>query len=259
MKHKRVSGFTTVELLIVIAVIAILASIAAVGYRGVTKVAADGAAIAHLDSVADDMKLKLFDTKAYPNTLSPNLTANLNVTARIKSVGSYPQYVNLTAVQNGTLLATICQSLINSGVGKAKDQAGDTQDYITGCGNWNDNKMQISGWDTRGWNTPVTIQQLRDYGNSFTTRDAYNKVGHEYVVKKFYNDIADTFLLQGGVTPITSFWDYWADSGNGGVMPQALPTNANVHNYYCAEAQSIRYPNSIWHVTETNAIVSGPC
>lgn len=259
MNHKRISGFTIVELLIVITVVAILVATVVMGYNGVTRAAADNAAKAHLYSIADDMKLKLFDTKVYPTTLPAHLAANSNVTANIKSTGSYPLYLNLTAVQNGTLLAAICQSLIDSGAGKAKNQAGDTQDYITGCGNWNDDRMQVTGWDTRRWDTPVSLQQLRDYGNTFTTRDTYNKIGHEYVVKTFYNDMVDTFLLQGGVTPITSFWDYWATAGNGGVMPQPLPTDATVHNYYCAEAQSIRYPHSTWHVTETNVIAAGPC
>lgn len=259
MKHRQTSGFTVVELLVVVVLIAILAALTIVSYGSFVRTADDSATRAHLRSVADEMKIKLIDTKTYPNTLSANLTVNQNTTAQIKSVGSYPRYSNLTAVQNGTLLATICQSLIDSGVGKAKDQAGTTQDYITGCGNWNDNKMQVTGWDTQIWNTPVAIQQLKDYGNGFTTRDAYNKVGHEYVVKKFYNDMSDTFIRQGGVTPITSFWDYWANSGNGGVMPQSLPTDATVYSYYCAEAQSIRHLDIIRHVTENNIITVGPC
>jgi type II secretory pathway pseudopilin PulG len=259
MNQRRVSGFTIIELFVVIIIIAILAAVVVTTYNGITKAAATSTTKAHLYTIATEMQRGLRESSIFPNTLPANLTTNSNVTAQIKFVGSIPVYSNLTAVQNGTLLSTICQYLIDTGVGKAQNQAGEIQDYITGCGNWNYNRMQVTGWDTRRWDTPVTVQQLRNYGNTFTTRDAYNKAGHESAIKKFYNTMADTFLRQGGVSPITSFWDYWADPGNGGVMYQPLPTSTPRYHYYCAEAQSIRKMNIIWNVTETNVITSGPC
>jgi len=258
MKQRWALGFSIAELLVVVVVIAILATVTVVAYNGLTRAAVVSGAKAHLKDVASEMRLKIHDTTTYPTTLSAELATNSNVTVQIKSTGVEMRYSSLNPVQNGTLFSDICQRLIDNGVGKAQDQGGNVQDYITGCGNWNYNKVQIGGWENKIWNTPVSIQQLRDYGNSFTTNVTYHKAAHEATVKKFYNDLTDTFVRQGGTSPVTSFWDYWADSGNGGVMPQALPAGT-ARNFYCAEARSIKYTDIIWHVTETNAIAIGPC
>ena len=258
MKQRWAPGFTIVELLIVVVVIAILVTITVVSYTNITRSTIDSAAKAHLVEVAAEMRLGLLDTKAFPTSLSTKLATNGNVTTQLKTVGAEQRYTNLTPVQNGTLFSVICQNLIDSGAGRANDQGGTPQDYITGCSNWNYNKVQIGGWVNQVWNTPVTAQQLRDYGNSFTTNVAYQKPTHEATVKSFYNTLADTFIRRGGTTPITSFWDYWASPSSGGVYAEALP-DGTASNYYCAEAQSIKQPDIIWHVTETNTVVSGPC
>ena len=258
MKQRWAPGFTIVELLIVVVVIAILVAITVVSYNGITKQTAEAAVKSHLNDVAAQMRLELHDSYAFPSTLPANLTATSNVTVQVKSAGVETHYTGLTPVQNGVLFSVICQNLIDSGVGKGQDQGGNIQDYITGCGNWNYNKVQIGGWDNEVWDTPVDVQQLRDYGNTFTTNTSYHKVGHESTVKTFYNTLADNFIRQGGTSPLTSFWDYWASPESGGVSYQALPDGEKA-DYYCAEAQSKRVSSVIWHVTQTNNIAIGPC
>lgn len=71
---RSVSGFTIVELLIVIVVIAILATISVVAYRGIQNRAYDSSVQSDLKSLAT--KLELFKVDS-PNSLYPNPSSEL--------------------------------------------------------------------------------------------------------------------------------------------------------------------------------------
>lgn len=66
----RRTGFTIVELLIVIVVIAILASISVVAYNGIQSRANDVAVQADLGTFAKQMEMQKADLGAYPATLT---------------------------------------------------------------------------------------------------------------------------------------------------------------------------------------------
>ena len=251
-------GFSIVELLIVIVVIAIIASLTMVTYRGVTKSAAARAAQSDLDQVATEMQKALIKTGEYPTTLPTKVEVSEPVELTMESSGEIPLYSIDSPVQNGVLLSQICQDLIDEGAGKAVNQGGDLTDYITGCGNWNHDSMQVTGWNSRVWDTPVTKEQLLTYGNSFTTNDNWNKA-QENVVRTFYNSLVSRLVQQGGNFPVTSFWDSWATPTNGGVQQDPLETDPRTVPYYCVEARGIDYPDVIWHVTEISKITNGPC
>jgi prepilin-type N-terminal cleavage/methylation domain-containing protein len=68
-KHKQQTGFTIVELLIVIVVIGILAAITIVAYNGIQGRARDSARIAKLKSIAKSIELYKIDNGQYPPIL----------------------------------------------------------------------------------------------------------------------------------------------------------------------------------------------
>lgn len=258
MHHKRVSGFTLVELVIVIAVIAILAVLSLVGYGSIRAAAMAAAAKSDLQNVSTVMQLALQETGTYPATLPPSVKASPNVQLEVKWSGTITSYGTLTAVQNGVLMSQICQTLINEGLGRGTNQGGQIQNYITGCGNWNHGSMQVTAWDSRVWNTPVSEAQLTNYANNFTSGDTWN-ASQVPTVKNFYTQLVQRHKALGGTFPITSFWDSWATPQNGGVMTQALPSSPTTRISYCVEATTQGTGNTIWHIGEDGILREGIC
>lgn len=250
-------GFTIVELLIVVVVIAILAAVIIVAYNGITRQALTSAAKTDLRTIDTAMQIEREQTGAYPSELPENFNSSNNINASLPDSGSLPYYSNLTTVQGGVLFAKTCQDLIDAGYGKGISQGGQARDYITGCGNWNDDSMQVTGWDSHVWPTPVHRQPLIDYGANFTAT-AWD-IDQERVMEQFYRLLVKRYEQQGGSFPITSFWDYWATPTNGGVQLQPLNPDAPIRPFYCAEAGPTAYPDLIWHVTQTGVINPGSC
>jgi prepilin-type N-terminal cleavage/methylation domain-containing protein len=252
-------GFTVIELIIVVVVIGILAAISIIAYNNVQKNAADKTMKSDLDVVSSEMqRAQLANGGVYPTTLPSAIKASPNVTLTLKYSGTINYYGGgLGAVQNGVLMAQICQDLVNEGVGNGLNQGGQTVAFITGCGNWNHDSMQITGWDSKVYATPLTDTTLLNYSNNFTTNDTYNKA-EETVIKNFYNQLVYRQVREGGSYPITSFWDSWATSGNGGVMNAPLPTPQQQPRY-CVEATHASYTDLKWHITDDLKIVAGGC
>lgn len=259
--HSKKTGFTIVELIIVIAIIAILATISVIAYNGIQKNAATKTVQSDLEQVSAEMqRLAIANNGVFPVTLQTSIQASPRVTLTLKHSGSVNYYgggSGLTPVQNGVLMAQICQDLVNENVGKGVNQGGQTNAYITGCGNWNHDSMQVTGWDSRVYGTPVSDTTLLNYADTFTTNDTYNKI-HETVVRNFYHELVSRQLRQGGYYPVTSFWDSWATPMNGGVITQPLPTPQS-QPWYCVEASYAGYSDVLWHVTDELKLKSGSC
>lgn len=258
MNYRWDRGFTIVEMLIVVVVLAIIAAISVVGYNGIRLRAVEVAAQSDLRNAATAIQLEQINTGTYPTTMPPTVQSSDNITLELVRSGTGPFYTGLTAVQNGVLLSKICSDLVAEGVGNGIDQGGATRPYLTGCGNWNHNSMQITGWQSRVWPTPVTSAQLLNYANTFTTSSTWDK-DQERVVKNFYQQLVARQTVQGGTYPVTSFWDSWANSGNGGVIKQELPTNVEVKSYFCVEATVSGASEAAWHIDESGNIKPGGC
>lgn len=257
--HKRwANGFTIVEIIITIAVLGIIAAVVVLGYGSIQRSTIESNIETSLYQVGATMNTIVQEAGEYPNTISEDVVTNKQIDLSVVDSGSRQYYGNLTPVQNGVLLSQICQDLITEGVGKGVNQGGDTEDYITGCGNWNDDSMQITGWDTKKYDTPVQSAALLSYADSFTTNDNWNKV-HETVVKNFHYAMVERLTLQGGSFPVTVFWDSWATPTNGGVQYQPLPASSASRPYFCVTATHSSAPNDIWHVTQENIVRTGPC
>lgn len=258
-QRSPISGFTIVEVLIVVVVIAILAGISVVAYSGIRVAALRTAAQHDLKTISTAMQIERIEKGSYPADIPETVRqSGGNVTSTIKWSGKITRYTSLTAVQNGVLLADICQKLIDEGVGRAANQGGAIQNYVTGCGNWNRSSMQVTAWNTRVWNTPVSSQQLLQYAQNFTSSDTWN-ASQVTVVKNFYNQLVERHLAMGGTFPVTSFWDSWATSGNGGVMYQNLPEDVETKESFCVEATIEGRPDLIWHIDEDDVMREGAC
>lgn len=258
MKNRWAPGFTIVELIIVVVVIAILATISIVGYNGATKLALSTAAKSDLQNVSTAMAQELRKHAEYPEQLPVEVKASNRITLNFIGSGELPYYKNLNAVQGGMVMAKACQDLVDAGYGKGTSQGSQLRDYVTGCGNWNDDSMQVTGWDSKVWPTPVQKQALLEYGNNFHTSNTWD-IDQDRVMKNFYTQMVSRYEQMGGTFPVTSFWDYWATPTNGGVMAQPLDANAPTRPYYCVEAEVQGQPELIWHVTESGKIESGSC
>lgn len=258
MQSRRAAGFTVVEVILVIIVLAILIGITAFIYTSVRRTAVDTAAQSDLKNLSVEMtRAALKDSGNYPEDM-PSLSWSPNITAILVRSETINHYRSLSTIQNGVLLSAICEQLIEDNVGKGTDQGGVVRDYISGCGNWNDDSMQITGWETRTYSTPVSEQTLANYAANYTVSNTWHKQAQETAVKNFYNGLIKKFKQSGGTFPVTSFWDYWANSGNGGVMLQPLPTPTKIPGY-CAETRSIDYSDIVWHITEKDKLTQGAC
>ncbi len=257
MNTRWAPGFTIVEMIIVIIVIAILATITMISFGKFRQDALTTAVQSDLRTAATTMESAKTHLNEYPSTLPSNFSASNNSVVTLKKSGAEPRYTNLTAVQTGVLFSKICSDILAEGKGKGVDQGGVTRDYIQSCGNWNNNGMQVTGWDSRNWSTPVSRAAFLNYGDTFVAGSTWHKV-QETIVKNFYHEMVDRLERQGGSFPITSFWDSWATPGNGGVQQQPLSANPQMRQYFCIEGTS---PNTsiIWRINEDGALTEGAC
>ncbi len=259
MNKRRAFGFTIVEILIVVIILGILAAIVTIGFSNVRRAAMLRSMQSDLKNVVTSMETKFQKTAVYPTSLPTDIKPSEGIVLSLVTSGAEPYYDIVSEVQNGVLFAGICADLVAEGLGNGVNQGGDTEDYITGCGNWNHDSMQFTGWVTKKWLIPVNSATLLNYAQTFTSNDSWNKAAHEKVVKNFYTEVVERFERQGGHFPITSFWDYWATPQNGGVIAVPLPTNPKSTPYYCAEAKVDDSRGVVWHVTEKGKLTPGSC
>lgn len=248
------SGFTIVELLIVIVVIGILATIVIVAFNGIQSQAAASAAKNSLQSAAKAMEVAKATTDSYPTTLPPAVKSTDQITLSLVN-STLPYYSGVNTVQNGVLLSQICDDLIAEGAGRGLNAGGGTDTYISGCGNWNAGSMQVTGWTSRVFNVPINATTFSDYAASIPAGGSYHP-NQQSVTRNFYLQMQSRLVSQGGSFPVTSFWDSWASPGNG-VMKVPLPVPTPNGNIFCIQA--VAKNGSTWNIRPSGSVATGAC
>lgn len=252
------SGFTIVELLIVIVVIGILAAITLVAFSSVQSRAIETTIKNDLTQAAKHMEIAKTIDGHYPTVLPATAKPSPKVTLSLVE-SSLPYYDRVSAVQNGVLMAQICQDLINEGFGQGVNLGGGTDAYITGCGNWNHGSMQVTGWESKVFTTPVAEATFSDYIASVPAGDAWHP-NQQSTVRGFYQELINRLNAQGGSFPIMTFWDSWATPGNG-VAKEELPSATPIESsaYYCLRAVHSVSASSPWMIRPGGSARKGNC
>jgi len=116
IKNKHLSGFTIVELLVVIVVIGILAAITVVSYTGITKKANETAIISSLDGNSKKLEIYKAINSSYPTELDgskcPRLPA-VDTSNCLKAMGS--DTINYSTPDNG-LTYTLTETNSTAGI-----------------------------------------------------------------------------------------------------------------------------------------------
>ena len=253
---RAASGFTIVEITIVIVVIGILAGIAYIGYGGIQRNAGATTVKNDLANTSKEMTISFAYNQAYPDVLPADIKASPNIELKlVKSTGGYS---GLTNVQNGVLFHSVCQSLVNEGVGTGTNNGGGTEQYISGCLVYNKDQIHINGWKSNHFSTPIGVDTVKNWYNANVSYDSYRpNMKDDY--KEFAEELSSRFLALGGTFPVTSFWDDWATPTNGGVMKATLPApQPGDPLAYCVEATHTKY-NITMHITNNSAPLPDPC
>ena len=119
--HRRPSGFTIVELLVVIVVIGVLASISLVAYTGVSRKATEAAVVTDLTNTTKQFKLFQIENSGFPTTIDctqPNSVTN----KCIKPSGS--NTIGVYYADNSSMPQTFCFTVINGNIKKNINQDG---------------------------------------------------------------------------------------------------------------------------------------
>lgn len=248
---RNASGFTIVELLIVVVIIAILAAITVAVYGGVRKQAASNLAASAASDASKAMAQKVIQGT---HTQLGGLPDDLKIPDDISLIYtplSSARYDGMNNIQRGVLFHDMCEMLIQDAkYSTVHSRDGSQVDTIVmSCDdNIQHNTMQITGWETRTWNTPVTKEQLEQYMTTVPYDPWWSD--KQDVVRSFYAALIALYSTSGGTWPIASFWDAWATSSSG-VQRQELPpveSNSGVARY-CITATHRQYTDISFIVT----------
>lgn len=257
---RRHSGFTIVELLIVIVIIAILAAITIVAFNGVQRRANESTVSSDLRSAATAIELAYVDAGTYPATLPVTVKASPKVTLTLKNAGAGVRYENLSTLQNSVLFQDTCLATITAGWGKKEDQPSNS--FFTDCIVQEKTQLRLNGWNGGKYVVPpITPATLDAHVASYTGGSVplYQEKATIFMTKW-----KELFLAQGGSFPVGTFWDPWATSTNGGVLKPSLPAptvtgGASDGTTFCVEGRHSAHPELVMHVANGQAPRTGAC
>ena len=135
-KNRKITGFTIVELLIVIVVIAILATISIVGYNGIQNRANDAIVKVDLGNIAKQYELFKVDDSSgvYPDTPEDLQSLNLSVSKDAYLTTPGTAY-NVTACTKGSGTSYAIGAMSKSGKKYSVSNETGVQEY-TGASDW---------------------------------------------------------------------------------------------------------------------------
>ena len=237
--QRRHSGFTIVEIIIVIVIIGILAALGTVAYNGLQKRAAGNAVLSDLENASAIVEQYAAKNNGnFPDNtyLQANLnkSSGVNISIVLSDSSGGQAYSGLTPAQNGVLFYNVCTNLVNQnrpdvpalkyGQGYQRDRntGGNlaVYNYLWGpntCNVYNNDNIEMNGaWASAGTRMYVPINQQRVLQEATKNRTDQNPLDfpdYNTVVNQFYQTLNDQFLAQGGTYPITIFWDPWCPVG----------------------------------------------
>ena len=249
------TGFTIVELLIVIVVIGILAAIVIVTFSGLQRRASIAGIQSDLTHAAKSFAAIQAETGAYPGVMPVEVKTSPGTS--ITLVYSHAVYSGLSPVQSGVLYQNICQALVGEGYGTGTNIAGGIEQYITGCHVYGRSAMQINGWNAHDFSVPITAGAVSAWYDTHVAYEAWRPNKKE-VFLAFAAQLNARYQAAGGTFPVTTLWDPWAAANNGGVFQESLPASSGSSSY-CIEATHMKYPEVRWRVMAAGKPEEGSC
>lgn len=229
------TGFTIVELMLVIAVIVVLASMTIVTYNGIQR---RSAASMTQRTVADALKtLQMYYAfnKEYPSNIAdteyvPPLTVAVALYTNSPQI---PVYHDLDSDQNAQLFLNACNGFMPITDGATE--------YNNEC-IYNGNNEHIKG---------VLTSNEVIFGPEINQSEFVLTCGAACTAAQ--NDIIDRFLQQGGTFPVTV-------PKHGSVLPAPAMTDAGGATAFCVQGTAAKYADIAYHaMTTSSAPEEGQC
>ena len=212
---KRITGFTIVELLVVIVVIAILATITIVSYTGISTKATAAVIQSDLDNASKRLKMYQATYGVYPTALDMNKcpsspTADSGYCLQPSSGDSYSNYAS-----NGTSFFTLAATNTN-GIS-----------YVV----TNDSSPKITTFSPTNWLTIGTQTWAKanlNVGTMVTGVTAQTNNGGTNIVEKYcYNNLESNCTTYGALYQWNEAMQYVTTEGAQGICPigSHIPTD----------------------------------
>lgn len=242
------SGFTVVELLIVIVVIGILAAIGIAAYVGVQKKAAESVTRASLRNVTQRALTMQVKSNTIPTNISDIANESNEIQMSIVTSGGGSYYSGLSEVQKAKLLLDICNDLVSEGRGTALGDYGVVENYISACNIYHPHNFQVNGWiggqslfQAPEGITPATMQLYKDEAVSSNP----DHPTFHLTVNNFIDELTLRYTSVGGTFPVTELYQQW-------LTPPALPEPEMLTSSgFCIVARHKKHSDIVFHTTST--------